>query len=118
MKSYLGSFPPLLMCAFRSLAACSDTLLLRTFISALQLARDLRGGWLSGAPVVMLDAGPDLGYRRRDGLRYRECWGPAPHVIHPIDPTCNVASVSGCCWSICVAILAVADTPCGHVVCG
>ncbi len=43
--------------------------------------------------VVLLDAGAQMGYRCEQGMRFVDCWGPAPYVIHPIDPTCNVARV-------------------------
>ncbi|KAG2494129.1 hypothetical protein HYH03_007767 [Edaphochlamys debaryana] len=65
------------------------SLLLRTFLGALDTASRLDEP--GGGPVVMLDAGA-LGYRREQGERFRACWGAeGPFVIHPIDPTCNVA---------------------------
>ncbi|KAG2494109.1 hypothetical protein HYH03_007748 [Edaphochlamys debaryana] len=69
------------------------SLLLRTFLRALDTASRLDEP--GGGPVVMLDAGA-LGYRREEGERFRACWGTeGPFVIHPIDPTCNVARSSG-----------------------
>ncbi|KAG2494108.1 hypothetical protein HYH03_007747 [Edaphochlamys debaryana] len=67
----------------------SRSLLLRTFLRALDTASRLDEP--GGGPVVMLDAGA-LGYRREEGERFRACWGAeGPFIIHPIDPTCNVA---------------------------
>ncbi|KAG2494117.1 hypothetical protein HYH03_007755 [Edaphochlamys debaryana] len=70
------------------------SLLLRTFLGALDTASRLDEP--GGGPVVMLDAG-GLGYRREQGERFRACWGPGegPFIIHPIDPTCNVARAPG-----------------------
>lgn len=70
-------------------------MLLRTFLRCLRLARDLlKRSFLRPAPVVMVDAGRRLGYRRKQGMRFRSSWGPGPFIIHPIDPSCNVARVS------------------------
>lgn len=72
----------------------SGDLLFRTFVGALRLAISMvetdPAGMIS---VVLLDAGQKMGYRSEQGMRFRACWGPAPYVIHPIDPTCNVARV-------------------------
>ncbi|KAG2494106.1 hypothetical protein HYH03_007745 [Edaphochlamys debaryana] len=68
------------------------SLLIRVFLRALNTAAQLDGPCGS---VVMLDAGA-LGYRREQGERFRACWGAeGPFIIHPIDPTCNVAQDPG-----------------------
>lgn len=59
-------------------ALCSKTLLLRTFLRSLHLAGSLLGGAQGGPPLIMLDAGQHVGYRREDGKRFAACWGPRP----------------------------------------
>ncbi len=74
---------------------CCRDLLLRTFVGALRLAISMVERNLDGkVEPVVLDAGEGVGYRWDQGRRFQACWGPAPYVIHPIDPTCNVARVS------------------------
>ncbi|KAG2483935.1 hypothetical protein HYH03_017255 [Edaphochlamys debaryana] len=65
------------------------SLLLRVLLRSLETAS--RFDQPRPAPVVMVDAAV-LGYRPEQGMRFRPCWGPlGPFIIHPIDPTCNVA---------------------------
>ncbi|KXZ54334.1 hypothetical protein GPECTOR_5g417 [Gonium pectorale] len=45
--------------------------------------------------LVVLDAGRKWGYRRETAERFRHVWGSDPvKILHPIDPTCNLARVS------------------------
>ncbi|GFR42314.1 hypothetical protein Agub_g3221 [Astrephomene gubernaculifera] len=70
----------------------SRMLLLRVFLRALDLSSRL----LQPGVVVLLDARQYGGYSREQGMRFRGCWGAdGPFIIHPIDPTCNVARAPG-----------------------
>ena len=62
------------------------------FLAALELLDEA----VSDRKVVVLEAGPVWGYTRAQAESCRHAWrNDTVVVLHPIDPTCNLAAVSG-----------------------
>ncbi|KAG2427317.1 hypothetical protein HXX76_012512 [Chlamydomonas incerta] len=61
-------------------------------VAVLVAALELLHAAVSRREVVLLEAGPVWGYTRQQALGCQHVWRPDPVVVlHPIDPTCNLA---------------------------
>ena len=66
-------------------------------VSLFLAALELLDAAVTRREVVVLEAGPVWGYTRAQAESCRHVWRNDPVVVlHPIDPTCNLAAVSDC----------------------